>query len=68
MLQLSDFQTLVLEDAEEVQNREETDTIDIIDNIRFHLTNFLKTYSEMDDARNYSLMLDEYLVSIGLDC
>lgn len=68
MLQLKEFEELVKSDANEVTNREETDSIDIIDSIRFHLTNFIQTYSEMQDAEEELKMIDDFLEDLDLEC
>lgn len=68
VLQLKDFKDLVKADAAEVQDRQETDSIDIIDSIRFHLTSFIQTYSEMQESEDKLKELDDFLMSLGLEC
>lgn len=68
VLELKEFEDLVQTDASEVQNREETDSIDIIDSIRFHLTNFIQTYGEMQEAEEKSKTIDDFLERLGLEC
>lgn len=65
---MKEFEELVKSDANEVTNREETDSIDIIDSIRFHLTNFIQTYSEMQDAEEELKMIDDFLEALDLEC
>ena len=67
-MKTEDFADLVKADALEVQNREETDSIDIVDSIRFHITSFIKTYSEMMEAEELLKIIDDFLESIGLEC
>ncbi|XP_045164247.1 ankyrin repeat and BTB/POZ domain-containing protein 1-like isoform X2 [Mercenaria mercenaria] len=68
VLQLEEFADLVKSDASEVQDREETDSIDIIDSIRFHITSFIQTYTEMQDAEESLKTIDEFLETLGLEC
>ena len=67
VLELEEFAELVQDDATEVESREETDTIDIIDSIRFHLTNFVQTYSELQEMEEKINMIDKFLDDLGLE-
>ena len=67
VLELQEFAQLVQDDATEVESREETDTIDIIDSIRFHLTNFVQTYSELQEMEEKIKLIDKFLESVGLE-
>ncbi|KAH3893046.1 ankyrin repeat and BTB/POZ domain-containing protein 1-like isoform X3 [Dreissena polymorpha] len=68
VLELKEFMELVKSDAAEVKDRADTDSIDIIDSVRFHLTNFIQTYSEMREAEESLKAIDEFLLSLGLEC
>ena len=67
VLELEEFAELVQDDATDVESREETDTIDIIDSIRFHLTNFVQTYSELQEMEEKINMIDKFLEDLGLE-
>ena len=67
MIDGQDFQDLVKEDASEIKGRQETDSIGIIDDIRFHLTNFVQTYSEMEEANERLQLVDDLLEDLNLD-
>lgn len=56
-----------MEDASEIKMRQETDSIGIIDDIRFHLTNFVQMYSEMEEANERLRMVDDLLEDMNLD-
>ena len=67
-----EFAKLVLEDAEGIIGRQETDSIPVIDDIRFHLYNNALPAAGMDE---FSLdvvakldMLNSFLLKLGLDC
>ncbi|XP_062595032.1 ankyrin repeat and BTB/POZ domain-containing protein 1-like [Saccostrea cucullata] len=62
-----DFAQLVREDASEIKGRQETDSIGIIDDIRFHITNFVQTYSEMEEANEQLRLVDDLLEDLNLD-
>jgi len=62
-----DFQDLVRADANEVKNRQETDSIDVIDDIRSHIRSNVQTMSEMDEAERKLNFVDIILSNLGLD-
>ncbi|XP_046357671.1 ankyrin repeat and BTB/POZ domain-containing protein 1-like [Haliotis rufescens] len=62
-----DFIKLVKEDAANLQERHETDTIDIIDEVRFYITNFIQTYSEMQEANERLKLIDDLLEELYLE-
>ena len=67
VLQLDEFKAFVVEDARSVHQREETDTISIIDDIRFHITNSVQTFSDMYDAEDKLTQIDHLLDTLQLD-
>lgn len=62
-----EFHTLVLADAHEVSDRQETDTIAIIDDVRYHITSRVGTFSELEDAQTKLKIIDELLERLGLE-
>lgn len=67
MVCLPEFAQLVQEDAKTVQHRQETDSIAIIDDIRFHITNYVQTYSDMYEADQKLAIIDAFLEELELD-
>ena len=61
------FIAFVQEDAQNVVDRQATDTIPIIDDIRYYISNFIRSFSYTEEARMKHLMIDELLESLGLD-
>ncbi|KAH7638680.1 hypothetical protein HUG17_2713 [Dermatophagoides farinae] len=59
----NDFKQLVIEDAHSVRQRQETDTIDIIDDIRYYLS----ICSTKKDIQSELLQIDLLLESLQLD-
>ncbi|PSN49801.1 Ankyrin repeat and BTB/POZ domain-containing protein 1, partial [Blattella germanica] len=58
---------LVMQDATEVMGRQETDSIPVIDDIRYHITSEVQTVSEMSEASEKLKLIDEMLEDLGLD-
>lgn len=67
ILEREDFADLVKQDASEVKGRQETDSIDIIDNIRFHLTFSIQTFGEMSDANEKLRLIDDLLEDLEIE-
>lgn len=67
MLCSEEFKDFVLRDAETVKDRQEVDSIPIIDDIRFHITNRLQTMSDMYEAEQKLAVIDEYLAALCLE-
>ena len=67
MVNSEDFASFVKEDAQTVEKREETDSIPIIDDIRFHITNSVQTFSDMYDADEKLSSIDQFLDQLDLD-
>ncbi|CAF0763964.1 unnamed protein product [Adineta steineri] len=68
VLQQEDFVKFVLEDAASVVNRQETDSVPIIDDLRFYLAEFSTVnQSDIDETSEKMKLLDNFLEKIGLD-
>ena len=64
---MSEFSSFVREDADTVKSRQEIDSIPIIDDIRFHITNFVQTFSDMYEADEKLGIVDAFLEELNLD-
>ena len=63
------FVKLVRNDAQNVKSRQETDSIDIIDEIRYVLrTSNLNSLASIQEAENQLECLDAFLEELELDC
>ncbi|KAK7486757.1 hypothetical protein BaRGS_00022041 [Batillaria attramentaria] len=62
-----EFADLVREDAEQVKEREETDSIDIVDEVRFYIANVVSNFSDLQDAEHRLRLIDQLLEDMGLD-
>lgn len=67
MIQLEEFTELVMEDATNVKERQDTDSIEIIDNVRYYLTNFMQTFSEMQEVSEKLQLIDNLLEELNLE-
>ena len=62
------FKELVLSDARNVKSREETDSIDIVDEIRYVLrTTNLNSLSSIKEAETQLECLDSFLEELNLE-
>ncbi|XP_050406814.1 ankyrin repeat and BTB/POZ domain-containing protein 1 [Patella vulgata] len=66
-LSQTDFVEFVKEDARSIKEREETDSIDIIDEIRYYISNFVQNYSDMEEAQERLRKIDNFLFELELD-
>lgn len=48
-------------------NREETDTISIIDDVRYHITSKVGSFSELEEAQSKLKVIDDLLEDLGLE-
>lgn len=62
MIDREDFHDIVREDASALEKREDVDSIDVIDNIRFHLT-----ANSIDEAHDKLMLIDSLLEVLDLD-
>ena len=67
-MQQEEFVEAVREEAAAVAGRQETDSIPLVDDIRFHLGSLVQTRHAMEQAARRLRVLEELLVAIGLDC
>jgi len=67
IIKLDAFSELIICDAASLLNREETDTVDIVDNIRFHISNFVQTFSDLEDANKKHRLLDDLLEDLNIN-
>lgn len=67
VVEQQEFADLVLEDARQVTAREETDSIDIIDEVRFYVANVVNTVSDLQDAEEKLRLIDQLLEDLEID-
>ena len=68
MVKNEKFKELVLNDASNVKSREETDSIDIVDEIKYVLrTTNLNSLSSIKEAENQLECLDSFLEDLNLE-
>ncbi|KAK0155103.1 Ankyrin repeat and BTB/POZ domain-containing protein 1 [Merluccius polli] len=64
----AEFAEMIQEDARSVKNRQETDSIPLVDDIRYHITSNVQMFSAMEETHHKLQVLEQLLVSIGLEC
>ena len=67
MVQSQEFADLVTTDAETVKGREETDSIPIIDDIRYHVSNSVQDFSDIYETDQKMRVIDDFLETLDLD-
>uniref|UniRef100_A0A8C9U8K1 Ankyrin repeat and BTB/POZ domain-containing protein 1 n=1 Tax=Scleropages formosus TaxID=113540 RepID=A0A8C9U8K1_SCLFO len=68
LVEVQEFADMIKEDARAVEARQETDSIPLVDDIRFHITSNVQTYSAIEEANQKLEALEQLLASIGLEC
>lgn len=68
LVESEEFAQVVQDDATAVEDRQETDSIPLVDDIRFHVTSNVQTYSAIEEANQKLKALDELLARLELEC
>ena len=77
MIDNKEFHSLILKDASSVQGRQETDSIPVVDDIRFHLFKVVLPINGVLDDNDDELvadgesrlqMLETLLQNLGVEC
>ena len=58
---------LILKDAQEIKGRQETDSITIVDELRYHLSCDLGDISEIETAKEKLSLLEDLLDQLGIE-
>lgn len=67
-MEQAEFAEIIKEDAESLEDRQETDSVPLVDDIRYHITSNVQTYSAIEEANQKLEALEELLSSIDIDC
>ncbi|XP_034028559.1 ankyrin repeat and BTB/POZ domain-containing protein 1 [Thalassophryne amazonica] len=68
LVEKAEFAEMIKEDAASVEERQETDSVPLVDDIRYHIYSNVQTYSAIEEARQKVAALEELLLSINIDC
>uniref|UniRef100_A0A8C6U3K7 Ankyrin repeat and BTB/POZ domain-containing protein 1 n=1 Tax=Neogobius melanostomus TaxID=47308 RepID=A0A8C6U3K7_9GOBI len=63
-----EFAELIKEDAASVKGRHETDSVPLVDDIRYHISSNVQTYSAIEDASQKHAALEQLLCDINIEC
>lgn len=67
-MEKEEFAEMVKEDAALLEERHETDSVPLVDDIRFHIASNVQTYSAIEEANQKLGALEGLLFSIDIDC
>ncbi|XP_068454683.1 ankyrin repeat and BTB/POZ domain-containing protein 1 [Clinocottus analis] len=68
LVEQDEFAEIIKEDAASVGERQETDSVPLVDEIRYHITSNVQTYSAIEEANQKLEALEELLCSINIYC
>ncbi|XP_037539989.1 ankyrin repeat and BTB/POZ domain-containing protein 1 [Nematolebias whitei] len=68
LVEQAEFAAIIKEDAASLEARQETDSVPLVDDIRYHIASNVQTYSEIEEANQKLEALEELLLSINIDC
>ncbi|XP_027877321.1 ankyrin repeat and BTB/POZ domain-containing protein 1 isoform X2 [Xiphophorus couchianus] len=68
LVEQDEFAEMIKEDAASLEERQETDSVPLVDDIRFHIASNVQTYSAIEEANQKLEALEELLSSINIDC
>merc|ERR1711973_826683 len=63
----TDLHKIIRQDANEVKDRQETDSIQVIDDIRSHIRSRVRTMSEMSEAEMKMSVVDNLLSELDME-
>uniref|UniRef100_A0A3Q4HUJ7 Ankyrin repeat and BTB/POZ domain-containing protein 1 n=1 Tax=Neolamprologus brichardi TaxID=32507 RepID=A0A3Q4HUJ7_NEOBR len=68
LVEQAEFAEMVKEDAASLEKRQETDSVPLVDDIRYHIASNVQTYSAIEEANQKLEALEELLARINIDC
>lgn len=67
-MEQAEFAEIIKEDAESLEERHATDSVPLVDDIRYHIASNVQTYSAIEEANQKLEVLEELLFRINIDC
>lgn len=64
----AEFAEIIREDADSLENRHVTDSVPLVDDIRYHITSNVQTYSAIEEANQKLSILEDMLFKINIEC
>ncbi|XP_045911915.1 ankyrin repeat and BTB/POZ domain-containing protein 1 isoform X1 [Micropterus dolomieu] len=68
LVEQDEFAEIIKEDAASLEERHETDSVPLVDDIRYHIASNVQTYSAIEEANQKLEALEELLSSINIEC
>lgn len=67
-MEQEEFAEMIIEDAASLEERHETDSVPLVDDIRYHIAGNIQTYSEIEEANQKLEALEDLLSRINIEC
>lgn len=64
----AEFAEVIKEDADSLENRHVTDSVPLVDDIRYHIASNVQTYSAIEEANQKLAILEDMLFQINIEC
>lgn len=64
----AEFAEIIREDADSLENRHTTDSVPLVDDIRYHITSNVQMYSAIEEANQKLSVLEDMLFKINIEC
>lgn len=68
LVEQDEFAEIIKEDAASLEERHETDSVPLVDDIRYHIASNVQTYSAIEEANQKLEALEELLSTINIEC
>lgn len=64
----AEFAEVIKEDADALENRHATDSVPLVDDIRYHIASNVQTYSAIEEANQKLAIFEDLLFQINIEC
>ncbi|KAF7655645.1 hypothetical protein LDENG_00053080 [Lucifuga dentata] len=68
LVEQEEFAEMIKEDAASLEDRQETDSVPLVDDIRYHIAGNVQTYSDIEEANQKLEALEDLLSRINIEC
>ncbi|XP_076022985.1 ankyrin repeat and BTB/POZ domain-containing protein 1 [Genypterus blacodes] len=68
LVEQEEFAKMIIKDAASLEERQETDSVPLVDDIRYHITSNVQTYSDIEEANQKLEALEDLLSRIDIEC
>lgn len=68
LVERAEFAEVIKEDADSLEDRHATDSVPLVDDIRYHIASNVQTYSAIEEANQKLAILEDLLFQINIEC